>query len=101
MATVAEVDALAASLTRAMRHVVLRCSDSIDWTLAERYVTWPREWPDVVANCRYANFNGTIRALERRGIVEIEEEARRWHAVRLTRLGIRVQAALRLEDMNA
>jgi hypothetical protein len=97
MKSAAEIDALADDLTAPMRHVLMRCSDAVDWTLGEKYATWPREWPDVVAGRKGVSFNGSVRALERRGLVEIESEPRRWHCVRLTRDGVRVQAALRLQ----
>jgi hypothetical protein len=98
MTTVAEIDAIADELSPSMRHVLRRCSDDVDWTLVDHVATWPREWPDVVAGRKGVSFRGTVRALERRGLVEIVADPKRWHCVRLTREGLRVQAALRLRD---
>ncbi len=91
--TVDEIRALARSLTPAMRHAVLRCSDAGDWLRGDD-TTWPRAWPDVIFGFPHATYRGTVCALERRGIVHINER----NQVSLTRTGIRVQASLRLGD---
>jgi hypothetical protein len=83
---------MAESLSPAMRHAVLRCSDAPDW-IQHREVSFARDWGDVVAGFRMCTYRGTLKALERRGIVEIDTRGAR--GVRLTLYGLEVQAALR------
>lgn len=81
---------LAARLTPAQRHVVLRCSDA---EAGGRDHGFARSWPDVTAGRRHVSFS-TVRALERLGIVAITERRN----VRLTRLGLAVQLDLRQRE---
>jgi hypothetical protein len=91
MLSVDEIEVIADSLSPAMRHALLRCSDA---SFGEEFA--PRCWWDVVHGYRHATFRGTISALERRALVEVDRAP---SMVRLTREGLRVQAALRLRNV--
>jgi hypothetical protein len=86
---------MAESLSPAMRHCVLRCSDAPDWTRKEEGCSWARDWCDVVAGHRGATFRRTIGGLVKRGIVVIADDRPPMGGVRLTAYGLKVQAALR------
>lgn len=97
MLTVDELDDVADSLSDAMRHVLLRCSEG-GWSSEE--TNFPRTWPDVVYGRPHVSFHGTVAALERRGLVAITRPAGMCAMVALTREGRRVQATLRLRGHN-
>lgn len=84
-----ELREIAASLTPAMRHVLLRCSEYTDWC-ANHERGFARDWPDVVAGYRHASFRGTVKALERRGLVELVKG----NDVAATLLGLAVRGRL-------
>lgn len=81
--------ALIEALSPAMKHAIRRCSDALDWT-HNKEVTWARDWADVTANYSHCTFRGTLRALERRGLVQIDAD----HGVRLTLKGLEIQRLL-------
>lgn len=87
----AELREIAADLTPAMRHALLRCSDHTDWVRGHR-VSFARDWCDVVAGFKHATFRGTLRGLEKRGLVEIAEQSR--HDISATLLGLAVRGRL-------
>lgn len=98
MLTVDEIEALTDTLTDAMKHVVMRCSEG-GWSSEE--TNFPRTWPDVVYGRSRCSFRKTVEALERRGIVKVTRPAGMCAMVALTREGRRIHAALRLRGCNA
>ena len=82
------VDRIANTLTDAQRHVVMRCSEAVDWSTG-REVGCARSWIDLVHGRRHVSMT-SLRALERRGIIEICAAG-----VRLSVLGLGVWASLR------
>jgi hypothetical protein len=81
--------ALAASLTPAQRHVVLRCSDAQEWGGADYGFT--RNWPDLVYG-RYHVSCRTIYALIRLGVMRRDSRHSGFYG--LTGLGLSVQLQL-------
>lgn len=97
MLTVDEIEALADTLTPPMWHVVMRCSEAA-WG-SNGYA--PRCWWDVVHGRSHCSFHGTIKALARRGIIEIRAPKGMSSMVALTMEGGRLQACGRLRGYDA
>lgn len=99
MKSIDEIDAIADTLSGPMCHVLLRCDGDAGFWGCEETGCF-REWRDVVYGRAHATFNGTVRALERRGLVVIKDIPGTCSLVGLNRDGRRVQATLRLRRMR-
>lgn len=87
-----ELRSIAAELSPAMRHVLLRCSEYTDWSArgddAPRGMA--RDWIDVTAGHPRATFRGTVGALVKRGLAVLV----RGNDVAATLLGLAVRGRL-------